>query len=71
MIEVSKKILAFERKRCRKVLGTGQRQKFHCPVTCDRIQPKESLWKKVIRGNMRLLGLMCSIKDDRNMKMVM
>ena len=64
------KILAFERKRYRKILRIGWMQKVTNAELYRRIDLTENLMEKIITRKLELFGHICRMKNDRKSKSV-
>ena len=69
--DIEQKILAFERKCYRKILGIGWTQKVTNIELYKRIRLKENIMQKLIRRKLGLFGHICRMKDDRKIKTLM
>jgi hypothetical protein len=68
--EMESKILAFERKCYRKVLGIGWMQKVTNSELHARIEVTENLTHTIITRKLELFGHICRMGDDRKIKTV-
>jgi len=68
--EMESKILAFERKCYRKVLGIGWMQKMTNSELYARIEVTENLMQIIITRKLELFGHICRMGDDRKIKTV-
>ena len=68
--DIEARILAFERKCYRKILGIGWSQKVSNTELYDRIGPRENLMQKTIKRKLGLFGHICRMGNDRIIKTV-
>lgn len=69
--ETQRRVLAFERKCYRKVLGITWQQKVTNEEVYARVSVKENIMQKIIQRKLRLFGHICRMKDDRKIKTLM
>ena len=69
--EIEQRLLTFERKCYRKILGIDWTQKVTNAELYKRIRQKENIMQKLIGRKLRLFGHICRMKDDRKIKTLM
>ena len=69
--EIEQRLLTFERKCYRKILGIDWTQKVTNAELYKRIRQKENIMQKLIGRKLRLFGHICRMKDDRKIKALM
>src|SRR6218665_3750993 len=71
MSSIEQRIMAFERKCCRKLPRIGWTQKVTNTDLYSRIKLKENIMQKLIGRKLRLFELICRIHNSRRIKELM